>query len=138
MTSSLVRVYAILFRTTRSAKEYGELAREAFAIAPTATVAATAPTDDTFAQRAVEEVCGDLRSLSPSPEIKIEHDDPTHFPGEAMAGGSMEQYAIEFLKPKAAAKQDPDYFNIPGYRVEATTTRDKITGDRALVIRIYK
>jgi hypothetical protein len=96
------------------------------------------PSDDTFAKSAIREACGDISSMIPVPEVKIEKDDPEHFRNEPIAGGGMNQYAIDFLKRKISEGRDPDYFHIAGYVVNVNTSADRITGDGALIIHIYK
>jgi hypothetical protein len=137
--SGLIRIYVILFRRSISAQEYAERARSTLSINPSAVVVGTPPSDENFAKNAIREVCGDIWSTPPVPEVKIEKDDPQYFrsiPG--VAGGGMNDYAIGFLKRKIAQGEDPDYFNIYGYTVYVTTTTDRITGDGALVIRINR
>jgi len=137
--SGLIRIYVILFRRSLSSQEYAEHARSALSINPGAIIVGTPPSDENFAKNAIREVCGDIWSTPPVPEVKIEKDDPQFFrsiPG--VAGGGMNEYAIGFLKRKIAQGEDPDYFNIPGYTVYVTTTTDQITGDGALVIRINR
>jgi len=132
----LVKVYAILFRKAMSPKEYAERARHTLGYGTSAMVVGIPPSDETFAKNAINEVCGDVWSMSPLPEVKIEKGDPQDFRSEPVPGGGMNQYAVIFLKRKISEGQDPDYFHIPGYNVYVTTTADRITGDGALIIRI--
>jgi len=99
------------------------------------------PTDETFAKNAIREVCGDIWSMSPVPEVKVEKGDPVDFSARhdpALPGGGLNDYAIDFLKRKIAEGKDPDYFNIAGYNVYVTTSVDRITGDGSLIIHIYR
>lgn len=133
----LIKVYMVLFRRPISPQEYAERARLAFGYKPGAKVVGIPPSDETFAKNAIREVCGDIWSVDPAPEVKTEKDDPQHFrnvPG--IPGGGMNQYAIDFLKRKIARGEDPDYFHVAGYNVYVNTSADRITGDGALVIRI--
>jgi hypothetical protein len=137
--SGLTKIYVILFRRSISAQEYAERARSTLSINPSAVVVGTPPSDENFAKNAIREVCGDIWSTSPVPEVKIEKDDPQYFRSiPDVAGGGMNDYAISFLKRKIAQGEDSDYFNIYGYTVYVTTTMDRITGDGALVIRINR
>jgi hypothetical protein len=138
--SGLIRIYVILFRRSLSPEEYAERTRSSLGVwRSDAVVVGTPPSDENFAKNAIREVCGDIWSTPPVPEVKIEKDDPQYFrsiPG--VAGGGMNDYAISFLKRKITQGEDPDYFNIYGYTVYVTTTTDRITGDGALVIRINR
>lgn len=134
----LIKVYVILFRRSISQQEYGDRVRKVLGYEANATIVGVPSTDETFAQRAITEVCGNIGSMAPVPEVVIEKDDLTHFRNEPIPGGGMNEYAINFLKRKVAEGKDPDYFNIQGYQVYVTTSADRITGDGALIIRICR
>lgn len=133
---SLVKVYVVLFRSEFNRLMYGERARTAFGMSPGATVLGITPSDETFAGRAIEAVCGDISSLSPAPEVKMERDDGSNVLFNPST--QMESYAVDFLKKKISAGEDPDYFRRPGYNVQATMSTDRLSGDYAIVIRIQK
>jgi hypothetical protein len=136
-----LKIYVILFRRPISPEEYAERARQAFLIGAGARVVGTPPTDETFARNAVREVCGDVWSMSPVPEVQAEKGDPVVFSARhdpALPGGGLNDYAIDFLRRKIAEGKDPDYFHIAGYNVYVTTSVDRITGDGSLIIHIYR
>jgi len=138
-----VKIYVILFRTPISPEEYAERARRVFGYAPGAIVVGTAPSDETFANNAIRQACGDIWSMSPVPEVRIEKHDLEHFRAHfqqerEIPGGGMSPYAIEFLKRKIAEGEDPDYFNLVGYNVYVNASMDRVTGDGSLVIPIYR
>ena len=137
----LLKIYAVLFRRPISPQEYAERARQALGYGAGAQVVGIPPTDETFAKNAIREVCGDIWSMSPVPEVKVEKGNPADFSARHdpdLPGGGLNDYAIDFLKRKVAEGKDPDYFNIAGYSVYVTTSVDRITGDGALVISINK
>jgi len=134
---NLIKVYVVLFRRPISPEEYAERARLAFGYGPGATVVGIPPSDETFAKNAIREVCGDIWSMTPIPEVKTEKGDPQNFRNEPIPGGGMKEYAINFLKRKISEGEDPDYFNLAGYNVNVNTSADRITGDGALIIHIY-
>jgi hypothetical protein len=137
----LLKIYVILFRRPISSKEYAERARQALGYGAGAQVVGTPPTDETFAKNAIREVCGDIWSMSPIPEVKVEKGKPADFSARYdpnLSGGGLNDYAIDFLKHKVAEGKDPDYFNIAGYSVYVTASVDRITGDGALVIHINR
>lgn len=133
---SLIKVYAVLFRRDISAQEYAERARLVFGYSPGARVVGTPPSDETFAGNAIREVCGDIWSMSPVPEVKVERDDPMHFVNEPKPGGGMNEYATSFLRRKISEGEDPDYFHLSEYVIHVDTSLDLITRDGALIIRI--
>ena len=134
--TSLVKVYVILFRSELNRLLYPERARIAFDMSPTARVLGISPSDDTFAERAIEAVLGDISSLSPAPEVKMERDEGSNPLFDPRT--QMESYAAEFLRKKISDNEDPDYFNKPGYNVQSTLSTDRLSGDYAMVIGIRK
>ena len=134
--TSLVKVYVVLFRSGFNRLMYAERARTAFGISPGATILGITPSDETFAKRAIEAVCGDISSLSPAPEVKMERDDGSNVLFNPRT--QMESYAVDFLKKKISGGEDPDYFREPGYNVQATMSTDRLSGDYAIAINIRK
>jgi len=137
----LLKIYVILFRKPISPQEYAERARKALGYAADAHVVGIPPTDETLAKNAIKEVRGDIWSMSPVPEVKIEKGNPIDFSAHhdpILPGGGMNDYAVNFLRRKVSEGKDPDYFNIAGYKVNVTTSLDRITGDSALVIDINR
>jgi hypothetical protein len=137
----LRKIYVILFRKPISPQEYAERAKKTLGYRDDAQVVGTPPTDETFAKNAIREVCGDIWSMKPVPEVKIEKGKPADFSARynpSLSGGGLNDYAINFLKHKVAERKDPDYFNIAGYNVYVANSVDNITGDGALVISINK
>jgi hypothetical protein len=138
----LQKIYVLLFRQPISPQEYTERVRQRwYADNPGAFIVATPPTDETLVKNAIREVCGDIWSMSPVPDVKIEKGKPADFSARYdanLSGGGLNDYAIDFLKHKVAEGKDPDYFNIAGYNVYVATSVDRITGDGALVIHINR
>lgn len=134
--TSLVKVYVKLFRSELNRLLYPERARIAFNMSPTARVLGISPSDDTFAERAIEAVLGDISSLSPAPEVKMERDEGSNMLFDPRT--QMESYAAEFLRKKISDNEDPDYFKKPGYNVQSTLSTDRLSGDYAIVISIRK
>ena len=133
---SLVKVYVVLFRSEINRLMYPERARIAFDYSPGARVLGMTPSDETFAERAIEAVLGDISSLSPAPEVKTERDDSSNTLFDPRT--QMESYAADFLRKKISAGEDPDYFRKPGYNVQTTLSTDRLSGDHAIVISIRK
>jgi hypothetical protein len=116
---NLIKIYVVIFR------------RSASRSMPT--------NDETLAKNSIRRVCGDVWSMHPAPEIKIEQGDPQHFRNDpSLPAGGMNQYAIDFLKRKIAEGEDPDYFHVTGYKVYVDATTFHLTGDGTLNIRIYQ
>jgi hypothetical protein len=138
---TLRKIYVILFRKSTTPQKYAEKAKKTLGYNKGARVVGIPPSDENFAKNAIREVCGDISSIRPTPEVKIEKGKPADFRANYdpnASGGGFNQYAINFLKHKIASGKDPDYFNIPGYNVFVTASVDRITGDGALVISINK
>jgi len=136
--TNLVRVYVILNRREISPQEYAERARQVFGYSPGALVVGTPPSDETFAKNAIRAVCGDIWSSSPIPEVRIDKDRTAIGPRLQGLYGDRTQYAINFLKQRISEGYDPDYFQVAGYDLQVNFSVDRITGDEALVIRIYQ
>ena len=136
-----LKIYSNSVPQPISLQEYAERVRMVYGYSPTALILGIPPTDETLAKSAIREVCGDIWSMSPIPEVKVEKGDPVDFSAcydPTSPGGGLNDYAIDFLKHKIAEGKDPDYFNIVGYSVYVTTSVDRITGDGALIILIYR
>ncbi len=135
-TTSLVKIYVVSFRSDFNRLMYPERARTALGISPGARVVGITPSDETFSRRAIESVCGDISLLSPAPEVKVESDDGSN--AQFNPSVQMESYAVDFLRRKISKGEDPDYFRVPGYNVQATLSTDRLSGDYAIVIKIHK
>jgi hypothetical protein len=133
---SLVKVHVVLFRSELNRLMYADRARTALGMSPGATVLGISPSDETFAKRAIEAVCGDISSLSPAPEVKMERDDGSNILFDPRT--QMESYSVDFLRKKISTGEDPDYFHEPGYNVQTTLSTDRLSGDYAIVISIRK
>ena len=93
------------------------------------------PSDETFARRAIEAVIGNISSMSPAPEVRIERDDGSNVLFNPSS--KIQSYAVDFLRKKISNNEDPDYSYI-GYNVQATMSTDRLSGDYAIVINIQK
>lgn len=133
---SLVKVYVVLFRSELDRLIYAESARTTFGYSPGATIVGVTPSDEVFARQAIKAVCGDISSMSPAPEVKIERDDGSNVLFNPSS--QMESYAVDFLRKKISRGEDPDYFLYAMYNVQATMSTDRLSGDYAIVINIQK